>query len=66
VLVRSLWLAFVELLDWNPQHETERRITVLPDAAREQVTLHKAEAIHRRLFHEAMAAADRNRQSPTE
>ena len=51
-LVRSIWLAQVGLLDWNPQFETRFRKRVSPGEAL-QLVLPEYERFWARAFHEA-------------
>lgn len=55
VIVRSLWLAYVSLLPWEPRHEIRERALVPPDSVLSRVD-HPVglRPIYRRWFHEAL------------
>ena len=52
VLVRSIWLARVDLLDWNPQFETRFR-RLVPAAQAIKLVLPEYEPLWKRAFFEA-------------
>jgi hypothetical protein len=65
VLVRSAWLAWVEVGDWEPEHEIKYRQLFEPEAALIEMAQYDQgthPALLRRFFHEALSAARRSQQ----
>jgi len=59
IIVRSIWLAFVSLHTWEPQHEIISRRLVPFHMAQEELTPNQVpQPITERVFHEASAVAN--------